>query len=157
MMMRQCCLWYTYFKKFSVGLFSIVGSLFTIGLGVGTLAIRRRNGPSGAVHSSRVILVQRILIREMVSPKTGKTWSEENLMRVIVNHAYSTYCQIVVSVSAAVSPTRQLLSIKLAIQHVARTAPPTHREMFSNRLAVHYSLLPCEINKSIYKLHTPNM
>lgn len=44
-----------------MGFGSVEGSLFTIGLGVGTLAIRRRNGPSGAVHSSNVILKQRTL------------------------------------------------------------------------------------------------
>lgn len=47
---------FTYFKYFSAGLGSVFISPLTMGLGAATLAIRRKNGPIGAVHSSNVIL-----------------------------------------------------------------------------------------------------
>lgn len=49
----------TYFRNNSVRLASVVGSLLRIGLGAVTFAIRLRNGPKGAVHSSSIILKQK--------------------------------------------------------------------------------------------------
>lgn len=51
----------THLRYISVILGSVDGSLFMMGVGAVTFAIRLRNGPNGAVHSSKTILEEIII------------------------------------------------------------------------------------------------
>lgn len=54
----------THFRYASVRLVSVLGSELTIGFGANTFAIRLKNGPNGAVRSSKTILKKLNLLKK---------------------------------------------------------------------------------------------